>query len=278
MKREDRKAEGAGAVARFGEELDKHGGKIREACAAVGVSYATGYRWWKDGLPSAGVEPLRGKYVTADAKGRARRMARGDATQEDRIALRGKMARVIDSRESEEGVIARADRVRDQEAKIVAMSRGAVLQMSATIIELGAASREMLGVLRSRIRTETAIAKRWDEYWAARLEGRKVAKPDLKQPEMSVDETAGLLERVGKMTAKHGESVKVALEYERLLVGEPTSVIGLAAVPLRMSTIEARDRLLYLEALIERAEESGGLEADAPGLDRPVIGEVVTDL
>jgi transposase len=278
MTKDDRKAEGAEAVGRFAIALSECGGKIREACTKVGISYATGYRWWKDGLPSAGVEPLKGKYVTADAKGRVKRIARGEATAEEREALRGKMARVVDSRESEEGVIARADRVRDQEAKIVAMSRGAVLQMSATIIELGSASREMLGVLRSRIRTETEIARRWDEYKQARLTGAKVGKPDLPHPEMGVDATAGLLERVGKMVAKHGESVKVALEYERMLVGEPTTVIGLAAVPMRMSTVEARDRLLYLEALIDRAEASGGLEGDAPGLVKPVIGEVVTDL
>lgn len=262
----------------FAKELDANGAHIVDACKAVGIAVSTGYRWWGSGLIAAGLGPLKLTHGRGDAIEIVRKAGAGDASEEERAEWRAKGKAAAEARSSEEGVMARADRVREQEGKIVAMSRGAVLQMSATIIELGSASRAMLEVLKSRIQTETEIARRWDQWKLAKLRGEKMAKPELPPPELGVDDSVGLLERVGRMTAKHGDSVKTTLEYERLLVGEPTAVIGLAAVPVRMSTVEARERLTYLQALLERAEASGGLEADAPGVEVPTIGEIVSDL
>lgn len=206
-------------------------GNFSSAARAAGVARKTAKKAWISGWPDQRMRPIR------DLLEEERLAARAEILTETRAKLVGDQA--VLQQEAVEAEKARllshsqAVQTRAQEGEMVKLSRANTIVMMAT------ANRHL--------RVANKLAKELEE---------QVEKGEVELTPQQVIKLAGSCAFLTKTAA---EAARINLEMERILLGEPTEIIGIDVN--NMSVEEAARRIEVANRALERARKRGLLGA-----------------
>jgi hypothetical protein len=211
----------------------EHPGNSSRAAHEAGVSWPTAKRAWTSGWPDRGLRPIR---EAVEAERVAARSARaGHVTRDDEELLDHERALLEESRCVErERLRAQRDAIetRRQEALMVKLSR------ENTIALMGAVSRLVEVAARS--------AEGLDE------------KVRSGESELGPKETVRFVSSCTNPTRVAAEAAKLNVQMERMLLGQPTEIIGM---DLRSMSLEEAERIIEMaNRALERARQRGLLD------------------
>lgn len=238
----------------------EHPGNISRTARSAGVSRGTARRAWREGWPSrqlpAIIEVLeeerllarsrRQAAVVMSGSGGATPGAGGGGPGTDVPA--GSSTGFLDELAAEGGAtgaeaaraLARDDAVatREQEGQMVKLARANAIALMSSTSRLLSAGIDKARELETALKTGTAT--------------------------LTPKETVKFMGSCGYLVSKATESAKLVLEMERLLLGEPTEVIGVA---VRDMTLDDAARTIELaNRALARARERGLVPAATPDL------------
>ena len=232
-------------------------GNVTGAATAAGVDRRTARKAWEIGWPHAPDHLAIIRKPIKDTLAEEQEYMRAE------LAKAHERAQVLEAeleakRRSEQRVLAMADVTenRKAEAQLVRLARGSTIQALATLANVS-----------------QGVAKVGAQVKAA-LEAMAVVDPATGQPRaMTMGEAANAMRILAGVTTclrQANDAGARAMEMERLLLGEPTSIVGHQHSFGPISLDEAAARIERARVMIDRARErgvvldGGSLESSTP--------------
>ena len=228
-------------MARFlmnAEKLEKLLAAYREkpadhvyAAASAGIARTTAKKVWEQGIDYMSVPPLRTRIKEEMTAARAGLL---DKRLEAEAAVEAELVEKKAVRAHEEAEKARADAIhtRRQEAEIVRNERSNVAGM------IGIVGHLVKGALKQAAQIEKEIEEGKDETTGIKL---------------SLKDRLDGLKNIGTLVKQCGEAAESVVKLERLLLGEPTDIVGVKR--LDVGTDEALKELEEAGAMAARMKD-----------------------
>lgn len=222
-----------------------------KAAKMADVSGPTARRAWDQGWDSRGWPSIKSVIASEqiEARAQAAEARRAHAMDWESRKHEEELQRMqaVSDRATEARDKARADaiRSREEEGEMVQIARGAVR------INLGSLTSLSRAVLRHSV--PELIAQIESGYKYTRINGR------LRKVKLSSEDHMRMLQRAGSLLSKVIPEAERAIKIERLLMGEPTDVIG-----INMKGMDLNDAIHTAETCnwaVERAKKRRGLVA-----------------
>jgi hypothetical protein len=226
------------------EAWRQHPGKPQEAADLAGVGHRTIKKAWREGWPEKGFGPIKEVFEREQQRARARLMSEIAARRDQTMA-------------EKEKAIEHAARARAQEGQLVDLARVSCLQALANARALVQPTKDLADRLQKQI-----------------LEA--AGKPSKDSKGLTIQTSLGLLQKVANLQGKILSNARIAMEMERLHLGEPTQTVNVITTQSEMTLDEASARIQMANRALESARRSGGLTVIDGGIDEPVIGKVVS--
>lgn len=241
-----------------------HPGQFAPAARIAGVSPKTAEKAWRRGWPGQGLAPI--ETIIAEEQ----RAARALIEQQRKAALAKEQLEKENARKDAELAL-------QQEGQMVRLGRAATLQLTANTAVLAQQVGKMREALEQRFALELQKMQLWTEYEASLLTPNPKPKPVLDKPALHLDHLLHLLNRTGDYTGKVLDNARKVMEMERLILGEPTNIIGLANASSQasreISLEEADIRREAANRAIDGAKAAGGLTVIPGGKVLPRVGQ-----
>jgi hypothetical protein len=206
-------------------------GKHREVARACGVGAETARRAWHEGWPDRGWPAIRAVYEDEGLLARAQRVKKQQA--EELMAREEMLARQAQL-EAEARVKAREDAVlaRSQEGQMVALSR------ANTIALQSAAAR----LMRAAVREAKALDEELEKGTTTLTPAQRVK----------------FIGNVAYLNESAVRAAKINIEMERQLLGEPTEVVGVAVKDMTLD--DAARTVIVAGRAMKRAARRGMID------------------
>ena len=210
------------------------------ACATVaGIDYRTAKKGWEEGWPGVKGRERPISEIVAEEQAHARARLQDLQQQVDEA-----LAHAETKRRQDEADKARTDvtQARTEEAQMIRMARGAATGLLITLTHVSKGVTKVGGKV------------------AKALETLAEAPGPLSPTEM-----VNLTKLVGNLTTalrQANDAGARAMEMERLLLGEPTQIIGVAHLQ-EVTMEEAERRIAAAQRALERAKGKGSFAAGA---------------
>lgn len=237
---------GRGTYDRMLESFREHTGNISAAARSAGVSRGTARRAWTEGWPSRQLPAIKEVLAEEQLLARSRRASAvylAEGAGDPGAGVPGRSSALeLEGPGGAEAVrmMAKDDAVatREAEGSMVKLARANTIALMSATSRLLSAGIDKAKALEKDIRTG--------------------AVP------MTPKETQKFLGSLGYLVSKATESAKLTIEMERLLLGEPTEVLGIEVRNMGLDdaarTIELANRALV------RARKRGLVPAELPDL------------
>jgi hypothetical protein len=238
-------------------------GNLNAAAKHAGVTWNTAQKAWEKGSKKHGFPPL--KQVIEQEQIKARALLEAER--------RSKLAAIaLEKEQAREGAVA----ARKQEGQMTQLVRASSLLALRAVTSL---SREAVGLaetINKRIEQEKKHLDLWIQYDDAVLRGDPSAQlPPFAHPP-SLNNLLSILNRTADYAGKITHCARQAMDMERIHLGEPTHIIGIAdATPKDITLDEVQIRRDNAVRALEGATRSGGLRVIQGGNAEPVIGQRV---
>jgi hypothetical protein len=222
-------------------------GRLAPAARAAGVCSDTAGHAWHKGLIVQGFPQYRRPFreLIAEEQEVARARLAGEQAEAARLAAEAEARRRGTTREK---ALEDVTQERVQEAQLVRAARGSTLILLHTVTNLSAGLDKLGGKVRAVLELEAA-------------------KPD---DQVDVRLVLRLLGQLTTSLRQCNDAGQRALEMSRLLLGEPTSIVGHATVG-PMTIAEARARAEALVRALDEAEAAGCTEIEGGTVGDPQL-------
>ena len=233
-------------------------GNVANAARHAAVNWKTADVGWKRGWPKKKFPPIEQLLKEEQIQARA-------ILQAELAARRAQEQRAKE--EARENAI----ETRKEEGLVVKIARKQSLGLLQSALQIASASSGVAGLLRDALVDAIATKRRWLQYEKDVAAGLSPVKPKGKVG-LSISEMSYLLERAAKTNERIVATARQAMEMERLHLGQPTEIIGVAEEGREMTLEELSIRKRAALQAIESAERAGGLTLLPGGLD---VGRLV---
>lgn len=237
---------------------------------ATGATWRTAKKAWESGWPRKRFPAI--KDVLEAEKEQARLQLRTD------LAARARKEQL-----DHDDAVKQALRSREQEGQMVQLTRGQSMQTLTVAVELSSSARALAPILQDFIGSEGEKLVEWTAYERGVRAGRidlddKKARPKMARPAMTANDGLRMLSTIADLNEKIVHTARQAMEMERLHLGDPTNIIGIAATTREMTMDEAHARLAAANLAMAAMERNNGAMTMDAGIELPTVGELVDDI